>query len=226
MNIKDIIDKLNKGEKLTDEELGLLGKALTPDEADAKAAAARRKAEDEAKALKDKIAALEAEKAASDKAQRKKEEEGQTATQKMEKQLADLTKKFTALEAAKAASDKAAADMLRAQTIDQIRAKAGIKFRSGIDPAITTAAFAKAFEGVEDLADAARVEEAVKAFRDANTGLIEAEGHGSGLKSSPITQWGGENPYSTKTLNLTRQIEIEKSDPSKAAELKAAAIKE
>lgn len=222
MNIKDIVAKIGKGEKLTDEELEGLGKLLSPEDADAKAAAARRKAEDEAKALKDKIAALEAEKAAADEAQRKKDEEGQTATQKMEKQLADLTKKFANLEAAKAESDKAAAALKREQAIEQIRAKAGINFRDGIDPAITSSAFAKALAGVEDLTDADAVNAAVKAFTDANKGLINAEGHGSGLKGSPSFA-DGTNPYSAKTFNLTRQIELECTNPTQAAQLKAAA---
>jgi chromosome segregation ATPase len=226
MTIKEIIAKIAKGEKATDEELEFLGKAIPPEEADSKAAAARRKADEDAKALKAEIEALKAEKQAAEEERRKKDEEGQTATQKMEKRLADLSKKFADLEAQKAESDKAAAALRRSQDIERIREKAGISFREGIDPAITSEAFAGAFAKVEDLTDSAAVEAAVKAFREANTGMILDKGHGSGLPGKPAVDLGGENPYSRKSYNLTKIIELESKDPAKASELKAAANKE
>lgn len=225
MNIKDILAKINKGEDLSDEEKGYLAKFSYDDEINAAAAAARRKAEGERDAAKAELDKLKSEADAKAKADEAAKAAKLTDEQKQAAKFKALEDKVAQLEKDKAESDARAAALKRSRDIDALREKAGIQFAANIDPAITSAAFAKAFDGLDDLADEKEVAARVARFREANLGLIaDNTGRGSGLNGKPAGGGADEkNPWSKGSENITRQAEIELSNPSLAAELKAAA---
>lgn len=226
MNIKDILAKLNKGETLSDEEKGFLSKFDYDAELNAAAASARRKAEGERDAAKTELDKLKAEAASKAKADEEAAKAKMTDEQKQAEKFKALEAKVAQLQKDREAEAAKAKALQRSQDIAGIREKAGIQFAAGIDPAITGAAFAQAFDGLDDLSDEAEVSARVKKFKESNSGLISAAGHGSGLGGSPKVDLGGENPYSKATFNLTRQIELETKEPERAAALMAAAKKE
>lgn len=114
---------------------------------------------------------------------------GDAGLEAMRKQVEALTKTVAEEKAAREAAAKEAADIRRAQAIDDIRAKQGIHFIDGISPDLAKGAFASAFKDVADLADAAAVKGAVEAFRKANAGLIRAPEGGHNV---PL---GGTHPH-------------------------------
>ena len=225
MNLKDVLAKINKAETLTDEEKAYLSKFDYDAELNAAAAAARRKAEGDRDALKtelDKLNAAAAEKAKAD-AEAKKA--SMTAAEKQAADFKALQAKVAQLEKDKAEEAKRAAALQREQDIVRLREKAGIQFAANIDPAITGSAFARAFDGLDDLTNEQEVASRIKRFKDANLGLIaDNTGRGSGLGGSPAGDaLAKNNPWAKETENITKQAEIELSNPSLAAELKAAA---
>ena len=209
--MKDLIEKLLKGETLTADERAKL-EGYDPDRAvnDA-AAAARKKAEGERDAARTELEAL-----------KKSAEEGkkgsQTETQKL---LARIEK----LEKEKADADAKSAALERATAIEAIRAKSGIKFVDGIDPDLLKGIFSKQFDGIDDLADEAAVNDRLKSFREANKGLILSEqGGGTGRTGQPAgVNQASRNPWKKESFNLTEQIQLAQSNPAEAARLKAEA---
>lgn len=122
------------------------------------------------KALTDEIDALKAKLAV----EKTAKDQGGAALEEIKAQVANLTKAVETERKARLTAEAEAKTMKRAQAIDGLRSKHGINFVDGIDPAITRGAFEKAFEGIEDFADEAKVTEAITNFRKANSGLIRA----------------------------------------------------
>ena len=215
--MKDIIQKLLKGEKLTDEEKAKAEAFDLEKLQNEAAAAARRKAEGERDAAKAALEKLKTEVAEKEAEEKKKGEANLTETQK-------LMKRIETLEKAKAEAEAQSKALKREQSIEAIRTKAGIKFVDGIDPEITRGAFSRIFDGMEDLADEAAVKEKVEAFVSSNKGLIADEsGHGTGDHSKPGTQRTVANPWKKGSFNLTEQIKLSQTNPQEAARLKAEA---
>lgn len=162
-----LIKRLLAGETLTDAERNQLSAFQMPD----------------TKALEDTITDLRAKLALAE------SDKGKSAGEMADirKQLGELTKAIATEKGLREAAEKEAKAIKRTQTIDGIRTKHGINFIDGIDPEITRGAFAKAFEGLEDFADEAKVNAAVEGFRKANAGLIRAT---SGMGGN----FGGNQP--------------------------------
>ncbi len=215
--MKDILQKLLKGEKLTDEERAK-AEAYDPEKLQNEAAAnARRKAESERDAAKTALDKLKAEIAEKEEAGKKENEAKLTETQQ-------LMKRIETLEKAKADAEASAKALQRANSIEAIRAKAGVKFVDGIDPEFTRGAFARVFDGMDDLADEAAVKEKVSAFVASNKGLsADNSGHGTGGHVNPV-RTAARNPWKKDSFNLTEQCEIARSNPAEAARLKAEAV--
>lgn len=185
MKIKDILQKIAKGEELTDDEKKFL-EAFDPD---AVAASARKKAESDAKKAIDEAAKLKTdlEKAQADLA--KAQENSNKGKSELELKIEALSQTVKELTKAKEKSDAEAARLSRSQKIAAIRKKHGINFIDGVDPAITDGAFERIFDGIDGLDDEDIVKLKVTEFRDANKALIADSGHGS----------GGGNPADIKT---------------------------
>lgn len=158
MNIVELIQKFLAGQELSDAE---------------KTALKSYKPEDTA-ALKAQIEEL-TKKAAS------AEESKLTETEKLSQKIANLTAQFEASQKAAQEANAKAAQMQRQQSIAAIRQKHGIQFVGGVSPQLLDAAFAGAFEGLEDLNDETKISEAVTAFKSANAALIlDTSGSGAG----------------------------------------------
>ena len=230
MTFKEVFAKIAKGETLSDEDKAFLEKLESDTEAkvNSAAASARRKAEEEIAALKAKLA--EQEKAEGER--KAKEEEARKAKlseeQRRTEELRRLGEEITKLKEQNEASAKEAARLKRAQRIDDIRSAKNIKFVSGVDSALVKAAFAQIFDGLESLDDENEITSRVNDFVGRNKAIIEdTTGKGSGLKgNSPKPIDEANNPWAEKSFNLTRQIELEQSNPTEAQRLKALAGKQ
>lgn len=205
--MKSIITKLLKGESLTDEERSKVEAFDLDKLINDAAAAARRKAESERDSLREQL------------------DSAKGAASGRDAEIEKLTKRIKAIEDAKAAAEAEASALKRASTLRDIRTKAGLKFIEGVDPQILESAFANAFNGVEDFSDEVAVQEIVKSFSTANRALlVDQSGYGSGQKSAPASESAMLNPYSQADFNLTKQIELEATNPTLAASLKATAL--
>lgn len=204
--MKTIITKLLKGESLTDEERAKVEAFDIDKLINDAAAAARRKAETERDSIKEQL------------------ESAKTAAGGRDAEIEKLTKRIKAIEDAKAAAEAEASALKRASTLRDIRTKAGLKFIDGVDPKLLESAFASAFDGVEDFSDEAAVQEIVTKFSSVNKALlVDQSGFGTGQQSVPNTEKGQSNPYSSDHFNLTKQIELERTNPQLAESLKAQA---
>ena len=125
MKLKEILAKVAKGEALADDEKSYLGSYDPQAELDSAAAAARKRADAEAKAAKDALAALQGEfddyKAANDPA-------------KGQGEIARLTKRLEKLEAERDAANAKSAALERASRIRSLAKDAGISAAKGVDP--------------------------------------------------------------------------------------------
>lgn len=191
MKITELTAKLLKGEQLTEDEKKFLGE-FDPDKAvNEAAAAARRKAEADAKKLMDELEALKAEKSKAEEDAEKERQKGMTEAQKLAAQIAQLTKSVEDISKAKAESDKQAAALARKQKIAQIREANKIAFVDGVDPELAGGAFAAAFDGLDTLDDEAAVKQRLSAFQSKNKALIfDASGHGAGQDGRPAPAKG------------------------------------
>lgn len=191
MKITELTAKLLKGEALTEDEKKFLGE-FDPDKAvNEAAAAARRKAEADAKKLTDELEALKSEKAKAAEEAEKERQKGMTEAQKLAAQIAQLTKSVEDISKAKAESDKQAAALARKQKIAQIREANKIAFVDGVDPELAGGAFAAAFDGLDTLDDEAAVKQRLSAFQAKNKALIfDASGHGAGQDGRPAPATG------------------------------------
>lgn len=198
MNTKQLIEKMLKGEALTDEEKA----TLTAFDPDASAAAARKKAEataDAAKAEQAKLAdSLKAAQAKIDAAAL----EGKSDTEKLQAQLdraaAELADKNEAI-AGLHASQKAAD---RAGKVRGLLSKAGIAFVSGVDQGLMQSAARDVLSTLSDeqLENPATVNTMLESFKQANAAVIvDPTGSGTGAPASDGT--GAPAPGAMQSVN-------------------------
>lgn len=176
MNIKEILEKVAKGEALTPEEIEVVKGYDPQKDLDAVAAAARKKAmadadraQTEAEALKQKLAKAHA---ALEDAQGK----GKTETQKLQEQVAKLAKQIESANAEKA-------QLIRQQKLDDVIRTSGLQFVKEVDGGIMRSALINEFSSLsdDDLADTDKVKPIVDTFRVRNKAVIlDAPGHGTG----------------------------------------------
>lgn len=215
MKITDILAKAAKGEALTDEEKEFAGRYSPQGDIDAAAKAARKKAEAERDDLKTKLEEANS-----------KLEDAEGKAGGNNDAIAKLTKKLEAMEAKSKAAEEALAAKTRTDNLRGIAAKNGIKAAKGIATESLDILFGNAFKDV-DLDDEDAVKAAVESFKSANGGMIDAGTiGGAGAKGRPGGQFNGPNPFSKKTFNLTKQIELKVSNPEMAASLESAAAEE
>ena len=211
MKLTDILAKIAKGETLTDEEKTFAGSFDLQAELNTAAAAARKKADGEAKAAKDALAKLQGEfddfKAQNDPAKN----QGENA-----KLLARIEK----LEAAKKAAEDKIAAAERTAKVRALAKEAGIVAAKGVDASTLDLLVDNLMGGI-DLDDADAVKAAFDGFKGKNAGLIAAETiGGAGHKGGPgAGAFTGHNPFAKETFNLTEQFELKVSNPKLANEL-------
>lgn len=239
---KELIQKLLKGETLTEEERQQLEQfdpeATNKQAIDAAAAAARRKAEEElAKARKDleaateKATGLEAKVAQYEETIKGNAQQGNAELKVMKAQLEALNKRAEEADAKAARLEKNA-------RIDAIIAKAGFHYAAGFDEkAINGLLHAKldALDdaGLKEIEDAATPFESLlhggifKAHKESWKGaLLDESGAGSGspiVGSAGAATYQGPNPWKKDSTNLTERMRISKENPQLAAQLKAQA---
>ena len=214
MKLNEILAKVAKGEALADDDQSYLGSYDPQAELDSAAAAARKRADAEAKAAKDALAALQGEfddyKAANDPA-------------KGQGEIARLTKRLEKLEAERDAANAKSAALERASRIRSLAKDAGISAAKGVDPKSLDMLVDHLMAEV-DLDDGDAVKAAFDGFRSANAGLIAAATvGGSGQKGNPGAHASAANPFSKRSWNVTEQIKMRIEDPAKADSLRAAA---
>lgn len=177
MDIKALLAKVAKGEVLTDDEKAELS-GYDPDKvSNSAAAAARKKAEADLKAAKDRVAELEAEAA-------DKSNEGKTELEKVQKALEKANKTLADKDALIA---KAAADQKKAARDGKIaKILSNIKLMDGVDADLVRMGLDRAMEGIGD--DDLDSEEAIKpvlsGFVTKNKALIVGDA-GGGAGSPP-----------------------------------------
>lgn len=191
MNIKAILAKLDKGEALTDEEKTFL-KNFDPDTV---AAAARKKAEGEAKAAADKAAEMEAKLT---ELQEKIDNAGKSEAEKAKVEQAKIAKKLADYEARVETLAREKGEIVRGHKLAGIAGK--LKFVDGVDRDLITGMLKAKFGTLKDeqLDDEKEVESVLKGFRESNKALlIDDSGHGSGQKrdgSNPAGGAGAKSP--------------------------------
>lgn len=226
MNIKDILAKIKKGETLTEAEQAFLDafdlEKLTNDAA----AAARRKAEEDAKKLKQQVDELKAERDKAKADAEAKAQEGQTESQKLQSSIEALTKQVGELTKAKAEAEANAAKVARSQTIRDAAKAAGIVLApKTVSEKLFFQMLEASLDGV-DITNADLLKGALESFKTENPGIITAGGvSGSGLPTGqPTGGGGGKNPFKEgETFNLTEQMKLLQTDPEKARSLAAEA---
>lgn len=225
MNIKDIIAKLLKGEALTDAEKAFAEQFDLQKEIDTASAAARRKAEKEAKDAKDKLEAqnatvkelndkLEAAQKAADEANG-----GNSA------ELAKMQKQIAKLEAINAANEQKLKATARMDAIRAAVKTAGISAAQGISPDALERLIDLSV-GDTDVNDADAMKAVLDQFKADNPSMIAAAVKGgSGLKGDPNASkfTGIANPWKADSFNLTKQIEIMNAEPNIAKTMMAEA---
>lgn len=174
MDIKALLAKLAKGEALTTDELAELA-AFDPDKAaNSAAAAARKKAEVDLKAAKDRVAELEAEAA-------DKSNEGKTELEKVQKQLEKLTKDLATKDAALAKADADRKKGIRDGKIGKLMSD--IKLMDGVDADLVRMGLERSLADVgdDDLENGDTVKPIITGFVTKNKALIVGDtGGGAG----------------------------------------------
>ena len=217
MKIKAILDKVLKGETLTDEEKKFLGEYDEQKLLDAAAGAARKKAEGERDQFKGKVDELT-----------KALEEAQKSGASQNDDLAKLNKRIADLEKAnKESADKLAAQARTAAIQNAVR-EAKITCAKGISSALFDNAVSAAFSGI-DMNNAEVVKSTLEKFKTDNPALIAVEGIGGpGQRGGPGGAGGYNkpNPFSKKSFNLTEACKLSQENPELAKSLKEAAAQE
>lgn len=214
MNIKDILSKVTKGEKLSDDESKALQAYDPQKDIDAAAAAARRKAEqDKADAdkvvddLKTQMAGLQKKLDDAGKGKLSEAEQAKAAQEALQRQIADLTAKFTAAEQEKA-------KLTRQAKVDAVIRSSGIKFVDGIDANILMGALASSIGSLkdEDLGNPDAVKPLVEAFKNANKAVIaDTSGHGAGSNPGQRVEVGvGTGKPIDQMTPAERQADLKK----------------
>jgi esterase/lipase len=203
MDIKSILAKVTAGETLTDEEKTAL-KEYDPDKtANSAAAAARKKAEADLKAAKDRVAELEGQLDEAGSAGKSELEKAQKAIEKLTKTLADK-------DAAIAKADAERKKNVRDGHISKMLQ--GIKLMDGVDPELARIAIDRAMAEIadDDLVKEEATRPILDAFMTRNKALIVGD-QGGGTGTPPKAGAGGQSGS---------------SDPSKmTAEQRAADLK-
>ena len=217
MKIKAILDKVLKGETLTDEEKKFLGEYDEQKLLDAAASAARKKAEGERDQHKAKVDELT-----------KALEEAQRSGASQNDDLAKLNKRIADLEKAnKESADKLAAQARTAAIQNAVR-EAKITCAKGISSALFDNAVSAAFSGI-DMANAEVVKSTLEKFKTDNPALIAVDGIGGAGQKGKAGGAGGydkPNPFSKKSFNLTEACKLSKENPELAKSLKEEAAQE
>jgi colicin import membrane protein len=183
MSIKEILAKVAKGEALTDEEKTALA-AYDPDKAlnDA-AAAARRKAEQDAVEAKTKLKELQDAAEAAKKATEDANKATQTEAQKREAEFKALQAQVTALTEAKKAAEAKNAATERSQAIREKAKAAGIALApKTVSEKLFNQMLEAHLSGIE-ATDDDKLTAALESFKGENPGIIAAPGSGSGMNS-------------------------------------------
>jgi DNA repair exonuclease SbcCD ATPase subunit len=219
MKINDILEKVLKGETLSDDEKKFLADYDADKAAKDVRAELERKlkvSEDKAKSFSDKL------KVSEDKLKELEEAvskaHGANATiNALQKKVDDLIKQNADAEA----KEKARARM------DAIKAKAAEK---GVLP--LDGFSEKTFDSILDLAigdvdisNATALEAAIESFKTENAVIIKApRGTSTSIKGIPSKSLlSGPNPFKKDTFNLTKQIELISENPAEAKRLAAEA---
>ena len=225
MNIKEIIATLLKGETLSDAEKAFAEQYDAQKEIDTASAAARRKAEKEAK---DALSKLEAQNSALKELNDKLEAAEQAlndAKGGSTAEIAKMQKQIAKLEAINTANEQKLAANARMDAIRAAVKQAGITAAEGISPAALDRLIDLAV-GDTDTGDADAMKAVLDQFKADNPSMIAASvKSGSGLKGSPNASkfTGIANPWKANSFNLTKQIEIMNAEPNTAKTMMAEA---
>jgi ATP-dependent Clp protease ATP-binding subunit ClpA len=198
MTIQEIAAKITKGETLTDEEKNFLGTYDPTKAINDAAAAARKKAEQDAKAAQEAaqkaLAELEALKASAD-----------TGKTEAQKQLENLTKQINALTQENNATKERAAKIERANTLREKAKASGIVLADGLLSEKNFYNLLESHVGSVDLNDDDAVSAAFNTFKTENAGILKDPS-----KSSGTDVKGGEVGKSGKPLDKMTTEEIAK----------------
>lgn len=213
MTIKELMAKVAKGEKLTDDEMAFAGQYDPQKDIDAAAGAARKKAEQERDGFKAKVDELTARLAEAEKTGSASD----ATIKKLQKDVADLMK------ANKESADRLAAQA-RADAIRKAVSDARIVCAKGISQSLFDKAVSAAFEGV-DMENADVVKATLDKFKGDNPAMIGAEGVGGvGTQGKPgASGIPAVNPFSKKSFNLTEGLKLMQTNPEAAKQLQEAA---
>jgi len=216
MKIKAILEKVLKGETLTDDEKKVLAEYDEQKLLDAAASAARKKAEGERDTFKGKVDELT-------KALEEAKKSGTSSSDviaKLNQRLADLER------ANKESADKLAAQA-RTDAIRKAVSEAKIVCAKGISSGLFDSAVNSAFEGI-DMTNADVVKATLEKFKTDNPAMISVEGiGGAGQQGKPgAGKWDKPNPFSKKSFSLTDGLELMQSNPELAKQLQSEAAKE
>ena len=215
MNIKDVIAKALKGEKLTEEERTFAGSYDPQRDIDTAAGSARRKAEADAKTAKDALDTLRAEYDAYREA---------NDPEKVRARIEELTRNAERIEAETRDIETHIAELTRQARIRSLAQDAHLAPAKDVDGATFDLLVDHVLHDV-DLEDAGAVKTAFDGFKASNAGLIAAQGIGGvGVKGTP----GGsgfipDNPFSKENFNLTRQLGLKEANPAMYNMCKSAA---
>ena len=216
--IEDIIAKLLKGETLTDEEKTFAeGFSLEKVQND-KAAAARKDAEAKLKKAEDENTALQARLKEAEDSAKSGKESGDATVKAMQKQLADLTKAHKDAEAKVAKQERDA-------TIREAAKAKGITCPDGMKEALFNALLDNIVGNV-DVANADALNAVLDSFKADNPHMIVSNAKGGSGMTGDNPNPGshtGPNPFSKKSFNLDRQIEIDTANPELSKKLQAEA---
>lgn len=209
MELKEILTKVVKGEELSEDEKKFLGDYDEQTMINSAAASARKKAEKERDDYKSQLEALQDQ-------QKKGDNKNQSEVQLLKERIDTLEQKNKDADAKLAAVDKA-------EKITSAFASAKIKPASGVSQKLFQSLQKLAFDDI-DVNDEDALKQAVENFKKDNPAIIADDTLPGGGRvadpSFPTKAKPKDNPYSTDHWNLTKQFELEDSDPEMAAQLK------
>jgi hypothetical protein len=204
MDIKALLTKVLKGDALTDEDKQALTEYDPDRSANSAAAAARKKAEGELKAARDRAAELEAQLAEAG-------SEGKTELEKLQKQVEKLSKTITDKDAL---LQKAEADRKKGLRDGKIgKLMSGIKLMDGVDADLVRMGLERSLSeiGDDDLDNDDATKPVLAGFMTKNKALIVGDAGGGGgtpPKDGASGASGSGDPM--KMTAAERQVELKK----------------
>lgn len=211
MSIKDILAKAAKGETLNDEDKSAL-LAYDPDKAanDA-AAAARRKADQDAADARAELKKLQDANEAARKAAEDAAKATQTEAQKREGEFKALQAQVTALTKAKEDAEAKNAAIARSQAIRDKAKAAGIALApKTVSEKLFFQLLESSLSGVE-VSDEEKMKAALESFKAENPGVIAAPGSGSGVDTGePAGPVGLDGKPVEKMTAQEREADLKK----------------